>query len=259
MVDKINVPGLGDMIGGVAISKDDTGINVDINKATAKTTTAGSDYILVYDAVNGVRKITRDEFQAGTNSLIIRGAITLADGSNQGSTSDGVMVRATDPGFGNGTAYVVSGYVSQNSIAGTSDTDYEPYNGGDIIAWYTDRWTRIASSSAPVGSVFGRTGEVVQEAGDITPTLINTDTGTVQSDISDIQTTLTQIGEPWVTDAGNSVHFEEVQRSNKDKYAASGFINYGRHYQSGDANVPINEGLWSDIGLANQLPLGSPI
>lgn len=37
----------------------------------------------------------------------------------------------------------------------------------------------------------------------------------------------------------------------------SGFDQWGKHFDSGTVNVPINEGLWVDAGLANKLILGS--
>lgn len=56
--------------------------------------------------------------------------------------------------------------------------------------------------------------------------------------------------------ARTQAQMEEMRRSNSDKYAASGFIHYGKHRDDGGNFNAINEGLFTYLLDPNQLKLG---
>lgn len=53
---------------------------------------------------------------------------------------------------------------------------------------------------------------------------------------------------PW---AMRKVDFEAMRAANNEKYAASGFVHFGKAYSAGTNGIPINEGLWARIATDN--------
>jgi len=58
---------------------------------------------------------------------------------------------------------------------------------------------------------------------------------------------------PW---AMRKVEFEAMRAANEEKYAASGFVHFGKHYLSSNTSVSINEGLWTITTQPDALRLG---
>lgn len=56
--------------------------------------------------------------------------------------------------------------------------------------------------------------------------------------------------------AMTSVQFDALREKRIRDGAGSGYSEPGKHSKSGNANIPINEGLWADTGIANQLQWG---
>lgn len=56
--------------------------------------------------------------------------------------------------------------------------------------------------------------------------------------------------------AMSQAQFEAIRRQNKEKYAASGFVHFGKHYYGNPEYIPINEGLWTNIIAPNNLQMG---
>lgn len=57
--------------------------------------------------------------------------------------------------------------------------------------------------------------------------------------------------ERWREYARGQAELEEMRRRNGDQFAASGFVHYGRHAQSGPSVIPINESLYAYININN--------
>ena len=58
---------------------------------------------------------------------------------------------------------------------------------------------------------------------------------------------------PW---AMRKVEFEARRAINNDKFAASGFVHFGKHYDNGSSELKVAEGLYTRIDTANNLRLG---
>jgi hypothetical protein len=56
----------------------------------------------------------------------------------------------------------------------------------------------------------------------------------------------------------SQAQFEAIREQNKEKYAASGFVHFGKHAKAPPTATPINEGLWSyiDVSTTNKLFIG---
>ncbi|QLJ09781.1 hypothetical protein [Pseudoalteromonas sp. JSTW] len=58
---------------------------------------------------------------------------------------------------------------------------------------------------------------------------------------------------PW---AMRKVEFEAIRAANNEKFAASGFVHFGKHYDNGSSELKVAEGLYTRIDTANNLRLG---
>lgn len=57
--------------------------------------------------------------------------------------------------------------------------------------------------------------------------------------------------------AMNQAQFEATREQNKDEFAASGFVHFGKHYHAANSEyIAINEGLWTNTVAPNNLQLG---
>ena len=59
---------------------------------------------------------------------------------------------------------------------------------------------------------------------------------------------------PW---AMRKVEFEARRAANNEKFAASGFVHFGKHRADGSNYIPINEGLYTHLGITNTLQTGA--
>ncbi len=201
---------------------------IDITGTTAETVPAGTDEILVYDAsATALRKMTRANFLSGTltseadtlDTVTGRGAVT----ANNITLNTQAQMRLGDAAGGEYAAIRAPTTIGTNYVLTLPDTagsanQVLTTDGSGVLSW-------VSIPSAPVSSVYGRTGAVVATAGDYTATQVtNTAAGnivatTTQAAINELDTEkVAKAGDAMVgaltMNAQNQVRFADSDSSN---------------------------------------------
>ncbi len=202
----INTAAGSGLSGGGDLSADRS-LSVNINGITAETTAAANDELLIYDtSATALRKMARSDFLTG---YLTAEADTLASVTGRGATTATSITLATqaqarfaDSAGGEYAAIQAPATISTNYVLTLPDTagtngQLLSTNGSGVLSW-------IAIPSAPVTSVFSRTGAVVATASDYDANQIdNTPAGAIAA--SDVQAAINELDTEKVAKAGDTM------------------------------------------------------
>ncbi len=206
------------LTGGGDLSADRS-LSVNINGTTAETAVAGADEILIYDAsVTALRKMTRTNFvlsetevdaMVSNNGYLTAEADTLATITGRGaSTATSITLntqaqaRFADSAGGEYAAIQAPATIAANYVLTLPDTagtngQVLSTNGAGVLSW-------IAIPSAPVTTVFGRSGAVVAAASDYDANQIdNTPAGSISA--TEVQAAINELDTEKVAKAGDTM------------------------------------------------------
>jgi hypothetical protein len=214
----INTAAGSGLAGGGDLSADRS-LSVNINGTTAETVVAGADEILIYDAsATALRKMTRANFvlseaevdaMVSNNGFLSSEADTLATVTGRGATTatnitldTQAQARFADSAGGEYAAIQAPATIGTNYVltlpdsAGTNGQVLST-NGSGVLSW-------IAIPSAPVTTVFGRSGAVVAAASDYDANQIdNTPAGSISA--TEVQAAINELDTEKVAKAGDTM------------------------------------------------------
>jgi hypothetical protein len=214
----INTAAGSGLAGGGDLSADRS-LSVNINGTTAETVVAGADEILIYDASAGaLRKMTRTNFvlsesevdaMVSNNGFLTTEADTLATVTGRGAStatsitlSTQAQARFADSAGGEYAAIQAPATIGTNYVLTLPDTagangQVLSTNGSGVLSW-------IAIPSAPVSTVFGRSGAVVAAASDYDANQIdNVPAGTISA--TEVQAAINELDTEKVAKAGDTM------------------------------------------------------
>jgi trimeric autotransporter adhesin len=194
-------------------------LSVNINGTTAETVVAGADEILIYDAsATALRKMTRTNFvlseaevdaMVSNNGFLSAEADTLASVTGRGATTatsitlnTQAQARFADSAGGEYAAIQAPATIGTNYVLTLPDTagtngQVLSTNGSGVLSW-------IAIPSAPVTTVFGRSGAVVAAASDYDANQIdNTPAGSISA--TEVQAAINELDAEKVAKAGDAM------------------------------------------------------
>ena len=214
----INTAAGSGLTGGGDLSADRS-LSVNINGTTAETAVAGADEILIYDtSATALRKMTRTNFvlsetevdaMVSNNGYLTAEADTLASVTARGaSTATNITLdtqaqaRFADSAGGEYAAIQAPATIAANYVLTLPDTagtngQVLSTNGSGVLSW-------IAIPSAPVTTVFGRSGAVVAAASDYDANQIdNTPAGAISA--TEVQSAINELDTEKVAKAGDTM------------------------------------------------------
>ncbi len=224
----INTAAGSGLSGGGDLSADRS-LSVNINGTTAETVAAANDEILVYDtSATALRKMARSDFLTG---YLTAEADTLATVTGRGASTATTITlntqaqaRFADSAGGEYAAIQAPTTIAANYVLTLPDTagtngQVLSTNGSGVLSW-------IAIPSAPVSTVFGRSGAVVAAASDYDANQIdNTAAGNIAA--TDVQAALNELDTEKVAKAGDSMTGSlTMNAQNEVRYADSDSSNY---------------------------------
>ena len=185
----------------------DRSLSVNINGTTAETVAAANDEILIYDtSATALRKMARSDFLTG---YLTAEADTLATVTGRGaSTASSITLntqaqaRFADSAGGEYAAIQAPATIGANYVLTLPDTagtngQVLSTDGSGVLNW-------ISIPSAPVTTVFGRSGAVVAAASDYDANQIdNTAAGTIAA--TDVQGAINELDSEKVAKAGDTM------------------------------------------------------
>ncbi len=214
----INTAANSGLAGGGDLSADRS-LSVNITGTTAETAVAGTDEILIYDAsATALRKMARTNFvlsetevdaMVSNNGYLSAEVDTLATVTGRGATTatsitlnTQAQARFADSAGGEYAAIQAPATIGANYVLTLPDSagangQVLSTNGSGVLSW-------IAIPSAPVTTVFGRTGAVLAVAGDYTAAQVTNVAGGSVAAVT-VQAAIDELDAEKVAKTGDSV------------------------------------------------------